>query len=86
MKIIDNRGKIISKNFSEIKIGETFYTTSPDTIFMKTENFYIEFDDGYYLDREIIANSFCLNNGKRKFFRDKCDVYPVNCECVITNN
>lgn len=86
MKIIDNRAKESTKKFVEIKIGETFCTTSSNTIFMKTENFYSEIDDGYIYDRYVIANAFCLNNGKRMFFNLYDNVTPITCECVIKNS
>ena len=62
MKIIDNRAKESTKKFVEIKIGETFCTTSSNTIFMKTENFYSEIDDGYIYDRYVIFITYKRKN------------------------
>lgn len=83
MKIIDNRAKETTKSFSELKIGETFFTKSSDKVFMKTENFYREFDDDYWVDRYVITNAFCLNDGNGYKFYSTEKVIPINCECVI---
>lgn len=85
MKIIDNRAKETTKNFGELKVGDTFCTAKSDTVFMKTENFYYEFDDGHFRDCDIIANAFCLHDGKKKRFNSNDKVIPLTCECVIVN-
>lgn len=83
MKIIDNRKKENTKNFGELKIGETFCTTKSSAVFMKVENFYYEYNDGYFRDCDIIANAFYLNDGKKTRFNSSDKVIPLNCECVI---
>lgn len=85
MKVVDKSAQHNHKTFSEIKIGETFYVTSPDTIYMKTQNFYSEYDDGYYFDCWVLANAFCLNDGKKAKFAPNDKINLVRCECVIIN-
>lgn len=85
MKIIDNRARENTKMFSELKIGETFCTATKDKVFMKTEKFCYEYNDGWYLDSYVVANAFCLNDGTKRKFWGSETVIPLNCECVITN-
>lgn len=85
MKVVDKSTNRNHKSFSEIKVGETFYVDSPDTIFMKTQNFYSEYDDGYFYDYDVIANAFCINNGQKRKFANYNKVVLVQCECVIIN-
>ena len=86
MEIIDNRKQETTIQFDSLKIGDTFRRKHSTEVYMKTENFYDTFDDGWYVDRRVAANAFSLNNGKRmKVYSDE-QVIPLTCKCIITDN
>lgn len=84
MKIVDNRKQNAAKNFSDIKIGETFSKTYSNEVYMRTENLWEVYDDGYFVDRCVVANAICLSNGGQAMISDCSKVIPLNCECVIS--
>ena len=86
MEIVDNRKQEATIQFSSLKIGDTFCRKGSKEVFMKTENFYDTFDDGWYVDRRVDANAFCLNNGKCMNIASYEKVMPITCKCIIIDN
>lgn len=83
MKIVDNRKKEEVKCFSNIKVGETFKKQSGKEIFIKTEDIYSFYDDGYYYEKYLKANAICLSDGKSYCLMSSSQVIPLKCSCVI---
>ena len=75
MRIVD-KTENIKVAFSDIKVGDTFYYTQSEGIYMKTE---CAFDN----DGVVMANAVNLRLGSLCVFPHDYKVVAVECECVV---
>ena len=77
MKVIDKTTNT-TMEFCNIPIGDVFYYSNSNGIYMKTETLFDE-------DKYIMANAVNLRLGSLCAFLPEYEVIPLNCECVITD-